>query len=58
VGAFEEWKCALIRFLGLQHSGAEVRLHDFADYNDLTTQTVPPPGDTHSEMHWYWEAGH
>ena len=19
---------------------------------------MPPPGDTHSEMLWYWEAGH
>jgi hypothetical protein len=57
-GAFEDWKRALVRFLGLQHPSTKVQLHDFADYNDITMESVPPAGDTDSEMHWYWEAGH
>jgi hypothetical protein len=55
--SFENWKRALVRVTEARHSPT-VRLYDFADYNELTTEHVPPRGDTQSEMHWYWEAGH
>lgn len=31
---------------------------DFADYNEFTTEPVPPPGDPDARMTWYWESGH
>jgi hypothetical protein len=55
--SFENWKRALVRVIARRNSKS-IRLYDFADYNELTTERVPPPGDTHSEMRWYWEAGH
>ena len=36
----------------------EIRVIDFSGYNEFTTEAVPDPGDTKSEMRWYWEPGH
>jgi hypothetical protein len=56
--AFEDWKRTLVKVTATQTRAGTVRLFDFADYDDISTERVPPPGDTKSEMHWYWEAGH
>ena len=31
---------------------------DFSGYNSLTTEPVPPLGDTETRMHWYFESSH
>jgi hypothetical protein len=56
--SFEDWKRALVRVVAEYSNSSDIQLYDFADYNDVTTEPVPPEGDTHSEMRWYWEAGH
>ena len=56
--SFEGWKRALVEVTEEQRRKGVVRLFDFADYNEVTTEKVPPSGDTRSEMRWYWEAGH
>jgi hypothetical protein len=38
--------------------GSEVRLFDFAQESAVSREPVPPPGDRHTQMRWYWEAGH
>jgi hypothetical protein len=58
--AFEEWKRAVIRVVD-KESGEKrdlVRFWDFSGYNAISMEPVPPPGDTHTQMHWYWESGH
>lgn len=52
--AFENWKRALAGVA----DDAHVALFDFADYDTYSTEPVPPPGDRHKEMRWYWESGH
>ena len=57
--SFEDWKRHLVRQVAeLQHGSADIRIFDFSGYNEFTTEPVPYPGDTKSEMRWYWEPGH
>jgi hypothetical protein len=35
-----------------------IPLGDFSGYNSMTTEPVPPSGDTTSRMKWYWESSH
>jgi hypothetical protein len=58
--SFEAWKRVLVRVVEAEGSSAPgtISLLDFSGYNDFTTERVPPAGDTRSQMHWYWEAGH
>lgn len=60
--AFEDWKRKLAEIReedAKAHAGAApYPLWDFSGYNPLTSETVPPAGDTRSTMKWYWEAGH
>jgi len=56
--SFEGWKRALVEVTEEPRRKDGVRVFDFADYNEMTTERVPPSGDTRSEMRWYWEAGH
>jgi hypothetical protein len=55
--SFEEWKRTLVREVEADQNAQEP-LFDFADYNAITTERVPPRGDTQSEMRWYWDSGH
>lgn len=57
--SFEDWKRHLAaQVAGLQSDETEIRVIDFSGYNEFTTEQVPAPGDTQSEMRWYWEPGH
>jgi hypothetical protein len=57
--AFEEWKAALVRTVAASRMPAgAIKLYDFSGYNAISEEPVPPEGDLHSAMHWYWEAGH
>lgn len=57
--SFEAWKRALVKIVAAAADAREpVRLYDFSGYNRFTTEAVPPPGDHHTAMLWYWEAGH
>ncbi len=58
--SFESWKRALVRIVAAEKPmlSANVSLYDFAEYDQFTTEPVPPPGDRHSEMRWYWESAH
>lgn len=53
----EDWK-RQIRALALAPETRAASLWDFATFNSYTTERIPPPGDTASDMAWYWEPGH
>lgn len=56
---FEDWKRYLVaQVADLQPDQNEIRIIDFSGYNEFTTEAIPAPGDTKSEMRWYWEPGH
>lgn len=57
--SFEAWKRALTRTVQQSADrGPNIELFDFAQLNRISSEPVPPPGDTHTQMHWYWESGH
>ena len=56
--AFEAWKRELVKRVDGARAGANVELWDFSGFSQYAVENIPPPGDTKSEMHWYWEAGH
>jgi hypothetical protein len=57
--SFEAWKRALVRVVaGETARPASVKIYDFSGYSAISAEAVPPAGDTHSQMRWYWEAGH
>jgi hypothetical protein len=58
--SFEDWKRSLVEVIGTaaRAQPGKTHLFDFACYNAFTTERVPPPGDRHTVMRWYWEAGH
>lgn len=53
----EDWK-RQIRALALAPETRAASLWDFTTFNSYTTERIPPPGDTASDMAWYWEPGH
>ncbi len=58
---FEEWKRMLLRINAEEARRAgkpAFPLWDFSGYNSLTTEPVPPLGDTQTQMRWYWESSH
>lgn len=57
---FRAWQRAIVRVVEdqRQRSGVDARLWDFSGYNEISEEKIPPPGDRHTEMQWYWEAGH
>jgi hypothetical protein len=56
--AYEDWKRELVRRVDAAHGTMDVELWDFTGFSPYTSESVPPPGDTGTELRWYWEAGH
>jgi hypothetical protein len=58
--SFDNWERALTRVVALEDRKLSVKvpLYDFAEYDRYSTEPVPPPGDLHAKMRWYWESGH
>ncbi len=58
--SFDAWKRALVRVVDSENRllSADMPLYDFAEYDRFTTEPVPPPGDRHTKMQWYWESAH
>ena len=56
--AYEDWKRELVRRVDAAHGTMDVELWDFTGSSPYTSESVPPPGDTGTELRWYWEAGH
>lgn len=59
---FEQWKRETVAILAEDAAKhpvmSPIPLWDFSGYNSLTTEDVPPAGDTGSKMRWYWESSH
>ena len=57
---FEYWKQQVVRELepAMQRSVGKIAVWDFADYNSVTAEPVPPTRDAQSHMRWYWDAQH
>jgi hypothetical protein len=58
----EDWKDTLVRFTYAQAQrpdfSALPEIWDFSGYNSVTTERVPPRGDSTSRMSGYWESSH
>src|SRR5207237_4500138 len=58
--SFEEWKRVIVNTVGDIVTGtlADTRIFDFSGFNEFAVEPVPPQGDRHTVMRWYWEPGH
>ena len=56
--AYEAWKRELVRQVDAASETMDVQLWDFSGFSSYTDERVPSPGDTRTELQWYWEAGH
>lgn len=58
--SFEAWKRVLVRTVD-EAAGKRrdlVTMYDFSDYDDISGERVPQPGDTQAEMRWYRDSTH
>jgi len=59
---YELWKRRLLQALVADAmantNSTPFPLWDFSGYNDITTESVPSPGDTETQMRWFWEGSH
>ena len=56
---FEDWKQMLVQKANRQDAiGATVVIWDFAVYNNMTSEQVPPPHNASIHMRWYWDPVH
>jgi hypothetical protein len=56
--AYEDWKRELARRIDAAQGTADVQLWDFTGFSPYADERVPGPGDTRTDLQWYWEAGH
>jgi len=56
--AYEDWKRELARRIDAAPGAIDVELWDFTGFSPYSDEKVPIPGDTRTELQWYWEAGH
>jgi hypothetical protein len=56
--AYEDWKRELAGRIEAARGTLDVELWDFTGFFPYADERVPPPGDTRTELQWYWEAGH
>jgi hypothetical protein len=56
--AYEDWKRELVRRVDAAQGTMDVELWDFTGFSPYADERVPQPGDTRTELQWYWEAGH
>jgi len=56
--AYEDWKRELARRIDAAPGAIDVQLWDFTGFSPYSDERVPIPGDTRTELQWYWEAGH
>jgi hypothetical protein len=60
--SFEVWKSELVVRLEQDRQahpgGRAFPLWDFSGFNPVTTEAIPPPGDTTTLMRYYWESSH
>ena len=58
--SFEAWKRALVSTVDKAAGKRRdlVLLYDFSDYDDISGERVPQPGDTQVEMRWYIDSAH
>ncbi len=56
--AYEDWKRELVGRVDAARGTMDVELWDFTGFSPYTAEQVPRPGDTRTELQWYWEAGH
>ena len=56
--AYEDWKRELTKRVDNASRTMDIELWDFTGFSPYATERVPRPGDTTTEVEWYWEAGH
>jgi hypothetical protein len=56
--AYEDWKRELVKRVDAAQGTVDVELWDFTGFSPYARERVPGPGDTSTELQWYWEAGH
>lgn len=53
---FEDYKRGLATLIAAQPDGAS--LWDFSGFDAIATEPVPPRGDRHTQMQWFWDPLH
>jgi len=56
--AYEDWKRELARRIDAASGTLDIELWDFTSFAPYADEPIPRPGDTRTELEWYWEAGH
>ena len=56
--AYEDWKRELVSRVDAAQGTMDVEIWDFTGFSPYADERVPQPGDTRTELQWYWEAGH
>jgi len=56
---FAQWKKRMVD-LAARHQvpGQAIELWDFSGLSPQTLEAIPPPDDRHTQLRWFWEAGH
>ena len=55
---FERWKQDVARTVEQEAGPDPIPLWDFSGYSPYTTEPLPAPGDTKSNLRWFWEFVH
>jgi len=58
---YEEWKKGIVGALAAEAAASgkpQFQLWDFSGFNNVTTESVPPAGDTTTIMKGFWEPSH
>ena len=57
----DSWKRSLVKLndsIAAEYNQSAYKLWDFTGYNTVTTETIPPIGDTNTLMKWHWDGSH
>lgn len=57
---FEQWKQHLVQTVEQSDAGitGKATVWDFSGFSQYQCESIPPRGDKHTAMRWYWEGGH
>jgi hypothetical protein len=57
MGIYEAWREALTQIV-TSFGARKITIWDFAGLTSYTSETIPSPGDTTTQLRWFWETNH
>ncbi len=55
---YDDWRRQITNIVAIAAREGAVSLWDFTGISPYTTESVPPPGDKATQLHWFWETNH